>query len=126
MSLKATAIAEFSSAAHGKEPGPDEKRLITEYGIGFDGRYYRYREYRYDHLADAIRYAELERARGGRQPAEDQPQWLEPLKPTEDERVLMEQFAVAFDGKFFLYEGYRYERCTDAINYARLKKPKIV
>lgn len=126
MSPQATHRAITESAPGSKEPSPEERRLVTEFGIGFDGRYYRYREYRYDHLSDAISYARQERAKGGKQPVDAQPQWLEPLSPTEDERILMEQFAVAFDGKFFLYDGYRYERCIDAINYARLKKPKIL
>lgn len=101
---------------------PDEQRLAAELGIGFDGRYYRYRDYRYDRLADAIGYARLERARPGWQPIAGEPRWLPPLQPTEADRRLMAEFAIAFDGKCYVFDGYRYDHCADAANYARLRR----
>lgn len=101
--------------------GAEERRRIIRYGIGFDGRFYRYREYRYDRLADALNYAELDIARTGRPPLQAQGEWLAPLRPTAEEQEQMASLGIAFDGKHYLYDGYRYERCSDAINYARLK-----
>jgi len=108
-------------------PGADENRSMAQrLGIGFDGRYYRYRDYRYDRLSDALNYARLEQARSGAQPPAAQPQWLEPLRPTEAERQLMGEFGVAFDGRCYVYDGYRYDHCKDAANYAKLKNSRKV
>lgn len=123
-----------SSTARVSDPSPfdradlssDERRRIVEFGIGFDGRYYRYREYRYDRLADALNYAELDIGRSGKPvvlPAP--PAWLEPHRPSEAERVLMERFSVSFDGRFYIYGSYRYDRCADALSYARRQRPDL-
>jgi len=48
-----------------------------------------------------------------------------------DDRKLMEQFGITAESKtIYHFEGYRYERLSDAINYARIRahqvqKPKI-
>lgn len=125
--LKTTTSAalESGSPRESEDLGADEKRRLAESGIGFDGRYYRYREYRYDRLADAVNYAELESRKSGRPPIDGQlPQWLERPKPSAEERLLMEQFDIAFDGRVYLYKAYRYDRCMDAANYAKLEKSK--
>lgn len=96
-----------------------QRRETVRLGIGFDGRYYRYRSYRYDKLSDAFKYAELESGRPGWRVSDRLSQWLEPQHPTDAEQVLMQKFGVTFDGKFYSYEGYRYERCIDAANYAK-------
>lgn len=44
-------------------PTTATQRLMTELGIAFDGRYYRYEEYRYDRFVDAINYAQLIQSR---------------------------------------------------------------
>lgn len=44
-----------------EKPVEAEQRLMDELGITFDGKYYHYGEYRYDHFADAIKYAQLKR-----------------------------------------------------------------
>lgn len=105
------------------ELNADQRRKVAQFGIGFDGRYYRYRDYRYDRLSDALNYAELESSRPGWQASDGPSQWLQPHHPTEAEQALMAQLAVTFDGKYYLYEGYRYDRCIDAINYAKSKIP---
>lgn len=48
------------------EPGmaDEQERLMTSLAIRFDGRQYRYRDYRYDRLDDAVAYAKLQLARG--------------------------------------------------------------
>ena len=40
----------------------NEQRQMAELGVTFDGRSYRYREYRYDLLSDALSYARLDHA----------------------------------------------------------------
>lgn len=47
------------------ESGKASPQLMAELGITFDGRSYRYEDYRYDRLADAINYAQLMRVRAG-------------------------------------------------------------
>ena len=101
------------------EMDADQLRKATQQGVGFDGRYYRYRSYHYDKLSDALDYAELESGRLGGQAFDPLSQWLEPYHPTDAERALMEMFGVTFDGKYYAYERYRYDRCIDAINYAK-------
>jgi hypothetical protein len=43
------------------EPSAEQRRQMAELGVSFDGRHFRYAEYRYDHLADALNYAKLQR-----------------------------------------------------------------
>lgn len=105
------------------ELSADQRRKVAQFGIGFDGRYYRYKDYRYDRLSDALNYAELESGRPGWQATHGFAQWLEPHQPTAAELALMAPLAVTFDGKYFNYESHRYERCIDAINYAKSKMP---
>lgn len=99
-----------------------ERREMAPLGIGFDGRYYRYEEYRYDLCSDAVNYARLDRSRRGCRTEHDvQPQWTAPGKPTEDERRVMADLGITFDGTHYRYLDYRYDRLPDAMNYARLK-----
>jgi hypothetical protein len=44
-----------------EKPVEAEQRFMDEFGIICDGKYYWYDEYRYDHFADAIKYAQLKR-----------------------------------------------------------------
>lgn len=44
-----------------EKPSAEQQRAMSELGVSFDGKHYRYREYRYDHLADAINYARLQK-----------------------------------------------------------------
>jgi hypothetical protein len=41
----------------------DLQRLMSAFGIYYDGRFYRYSGYRYDRLGDAVAYAELMQSR---------------------------------------------------------------
>lgn len=46
-------------------PSPEaNEEMMSNFGIRFDGERYHYREYRYDNLADALRYAKLQESRG--------------------------------------------------------------
>lgn len=44
-----------------EKPSVEQQRTMAELGVSFDGKRYRYREYRYDHLIDAINYAKLKK-----------------------------------------------------------------
>lgn len=117
--------APHSTAPESRSLGEeDERRLARQLGVGFDGRHYRYRDYRYDRLADAINYARLEQARSGEKAPAGQPEWAEPLQPTDAERRLMAELGITFDGRAYIYDGYRYDHCQDAANYARLKRAR--
>ena len=100
-----------------------ERSKMALLGIGFDGRYYRYREYRYDLCSDAVNYAQLDHSRSMyRTPSSAILPWKTPEEPTDDEKKVMSEFGITYDGKYYRYEGYRYDRFADAINYAKLKR----
>lgn len=96
----------------------DERDAAISMGVGFDGRFYRYRTFRYELCTDAVNYAELDR---------DKPQyrakvingapWEKRIEPTDKERYMMETLGITFDGRYYRYESYRYEHCADAANY---------
>lgn len=91
--------------------------------IVFDGRYYRYKSYRYDLLSDALAYARLDVTRS--EPfveVRDYGKWTTAEKPTAAERQTMADLNITFDGRSYRYEQYRYDRFADAINYAQLKR----
>jgi hypothetical protein len=100
-----------------------ERRVATALGISFDGRYYRYKGYRYDGCADAIDYARLDRSRS---PCSDeepgQSTWNFPPAPTEEEQKRMAEYCITFDGRYYRYAGYRYDGLDDAVRYSALKR----
>ncbi len=101
----------------------DDERVAKALGIGFDGRQYRYRAYRYDELSDALTYVRLQRARPGyREEAAAEVPWLDPEVPTDGEMREMDDLAISFDGRLYHYGDYRYERVGDAVDYARLSR----
>jgi hypothetical protein len=96
---------------------------MADLGVRFDGRFYRYKDYHYDLLADALRYATLDRDSHPYQATtDDAPIWTAPDEPTEEERQVMKELDVTFDGRYYRYSDYRYDRLADAVNYARLKR----
>lgn len=95
--------------------------LMTEYGIGFDGRSYWYQQYRYDMLDDALAYAQRDRSRLTGKPEDSgKHRWHEPEAPTPAQEECMAELGIVFDGRYYRYDGYRYDRFIDAINYAQL------
>ncbi|WP_420473295.1 hypothetical protein [Noviherbaspirillum sp. ST9] len=99
-----------------------EREVAAPMGIGFDGRFYRYRTYRYERFADAINYARLDRGNPAyRAKVIDAAPWEEPVEPTNQERRVMAALGITFDGRDFRYDGFRYEQCSDAANYAQLR-----
>lgn len=94
-----------------------EQHALAELNIGFDGRQYRYRDYRYDRAADAAAYARLERSRGVVLPP-SAIEWTARVGLTAFDRECMDRHQIAFNGHSFSYREYRYERLADALNAA--------
>lgn len=90
-------------------------------GVGFDGRFYRYRAYRYELCSDAVAYAELDRYKPQyRERVIQSAPWKKTIAPTDSEHRVMNALGITFDGKYYRYESYRYEHCADAASYAAL------
>ena len=101
----------------------EQKVAGKEFGIGFDGRQYRYLAHRYDRFSDALTYARLAHAKPNHPDKTGAAaEWLDRKGPTDDEMRTMDELAISFDGKQYRYEGHRYERVNDAFNYARLNR----
>lgn len=100
---------------------PERERLMAAFSIAFNGRHYLYGPYRYDHLADAVNYARLQRANAS---GDEQigvmsaPEQVE--VPSESDRQLMKTLDIAFLDGVYRLETYRYDRLADAVAYARL------
>lgn len=95
-------------------------------GVSFDGRAYRFGEYRYDRLEDAVAYSELERTRAAAAPvAAALPNAASVIDLTDWDADAATGLGVTFDGKFFRYLAYRYDRFADACAYADLDRRRI-
>lgn len=104
-------------------PLPDAERdVAASMGVGFDGHFYRYRTFRYERCSDAVNYAKLDRVKPQYQAKViNGSAWEKTVEPTDQEQCEMAALGVGFDGRYFRYESYRYERCADAVNYAKLR-----
>jgi hypothetical protein len=99
----------------------EEHMLMAEYSIGYDGLRYAYNGYRYDRLADAVDYAKLLRARPSMQDrGGPSTRRAEIGVPTAADRELMTSLAIRFEAGTYRFEGFRYDRLADAVNYATL------
>ena len=95
-------------------------RQAAEPGITFNGRRYSYRGYRYDRLADAVNYAELDRSRAFADPGADDAAPLESVpRPSAGDRKRMRGLGITYADGVFHWDKYRYDRLADAIAYAR-------
>jgi hypothetical protein len=103
------------------EPGEAE-RLMAEFAITYNGRHYEYDVYRYDHLADAVNYATLQRSKA---PRDDEvrptPSREYVEDPDESQRALMATLAITFQNGRYRLGDFRYDRLADAVDYARLQ-----
>ena len=93
---------------------------MAQLGIYFDGRNYRYRDYRYGRLRDALAYARLMRSRypdeaPGITPAHDSMV----QSPSESQRELMQQLSISMDAGLYRLGDFRYDNLADAVSYAR-------
>lgn len=116
-----------NDATQGAAPGPyaaaaDECQLMAELSIIRDGRQYLYDGYCYDRLADAVAYAQL--GRGHTRPPG--PSSAAPChvvdSPTALDRQLMTELSISFQNDRFVFEGHRYDRLSDAVDYARHRR----
>lgn len=97
-----------------------EREEALALGVGFNGRQFRYREFKYDKLADAMAYARLDRARDGTVPVSPvEPEWLPRPVPSDADQMLIERFAITADGNAFRYRTHRYDFLADALTYAQ-------
>lgn len=88
--------------------------------VTFDGRHYHFRQYRYEHLDDALRYASAQlHAPGGRRDPAFQPQWLPEPVPDEAQQSLMRKLDIGFAAGRFSVGAYHYDKLDDAVAYVR-------
>ena len=89
-------------------------------GISFNGSQFVYRDFKYDRLADAIAYAEVDVEREGKAPAATTAaDWLAPPLPGLADQAEMQEHGIVFENRRYKYLDYRYDRLADALNYAR-------
>ena len=105
----------------GRTASPDEQHDAAQLGVASDGPDYTFNGYRYQELDDAIAYARIARSRpdGG---AGDRGPGLQRIRaagPTAHEREVMATHGIQFDGRAYLYAGFRYDCLIDAINQVR-------
>jgi hypothetical protein len=99
--------------------GRDNEALAARLEITFDGKRYAYRQYRYDHFDDAMRYALASQARRDFVPDEAfQPQWNTPFCPTADDVQRMKPFGITYSDGYYHFGNYRYDQLGFAIAYA--------
>jgi hypothetical protein len=97
------------------------KRQPAHSKVVFDGRRYRYKQYSYDLLSDAVSYAQLDASSPTFQMEPYVcPQWVDVDRPAEADQRSMVDLNITFDGKYYRYGDDRYEHFADAINYAKL------
>lgn len=88
--------------------------------ITFDGLYYHFRQYRYERLDDAVRYADAQHCKPGYRPDPSfMPQWLPAWEPDAAQREAMRELGIGFDHGRFTVGLYRYEQLEDAVAFAR-------
>jgi len=87
--------------------------------VTFDGRHYRFRQFRYDAAADALCYARLQHDRPGFRPDPAFcPQWLPPWQPDMEQLTQMRVLGISMQGGRFGFGPYRYDRLEDAVAFA--------
>lgn len=118
----ASVCALLASAASAIADAPGERaRVMAEFSISYNGRHYQYDRYRYDHLADAVAYARLQRSEPPAGAGSAPMPLAQPVEePDESQRRLMAAFAITFQDGVYHLGAYRYDRLADAVAYAGL------
>lgn len=97
----------------------EEKAYAMQLGIAFNGMQFVYLDFKYDRLSDAISYAEQEAVRTLKPPVASTPRdWLDRPVPSATDQALMKANGIAFDGRRYKFQEYRYDRLADAVNYS--------
>ncbi|MGO4382332.1 hypothetical protein [Pseudoduganella sp. RAF53_2] len=100
-------------------PQQMDESLGARFEISFDGKRYAFRQHRYDHFDDALRYAVSEHFKDGFLPDDAfQAHWEVPYCPSGLEQELMKLHGVVYVACRFRYGGYRYEKLCDAVAFA--------
>jgi hypothetical protein len=95
-------------------------RLMAKYLITYNGLHYEKDGYRYEELADAVRYAKIQRSLGKHEIApKHRPESIE--TPNESQRSLMNKLGITFQDGVYHFETFCYEHLSDAIDYAQLQ-----
>jgi hypothetical protein len=101
----------------------DSVHLMAEFSIVHGGRYYYYGGYRYERLADAVAYAQLvQTLQPQRSNASSLARFDAVESPSDSDRELMIELSISFKHGCFVFEGFRYDRLIDAVNYARHRR----
>ena len=98
---------------------PDSSRLMAEFSIVQSGRYFWYDNYRYEHLEDAVAYAQVDRARGVPRTYAAKPHFESAELPDAADLKAMADLSIAYEHGQFVFDGYHYDHLADATNYAR-------
>ncbi len=97
-----------------------ERNRAMQLGISFNGNQFIYRDFRYDQLPDAIKYAESDIKRQGKPATPTHPEdWLPRPLPSSEDQALMKQYGIVFEAWRYRYQDYRYDRLADAVKYAQ-------
>ena len=97
---------------------------MAQFHIGYDGRRYHRSGYRYDRLEDAVAYARLVGSQPGRVDTVGAfAQGNAPAWPTDAEQALMVSLGIRFDEGAYRFESFRYDKLSDAVNYAKQQSP---
>lgn len=118
-----TSVASNSSprcATDSAKVTTDDAESMSQLGIYFDGRNYRYRGYRYGRLRDALAYARLMRSRHAKRASGVAP---EPDSVVASQREhaaeLMRQLSISFEAGAYRLGDFRYDNLADAVSYAQ-------
>ena len=105
----------------GRTASLDEQHDAAQLGVASDGPDYVFNGYRYQELDDAVAYARIARSRpdGGAGDRGPGLQRQRAAAPTVRELEVMATHGVQFDGRAYLYAGFRYDRLVDALNQVR-------
>lgn len=88
-------------------------------GVSFDGRTWHYRQFSYDHLEDALRYARVDAARPGMRDEAAPVQWRQWTGPSAQDRLRMAAHGIAYEQGYYRWGPYRYEQLDAAVAYAQ-------
>lgn len=115
-----------TSERDGPSPAQSKReRQMAEFSVGHDGLRYHYNGYRYDRWEDAVAYASLGRDRPGQVDAGGPfAPGKRPAPTTDAEHALMTSLGIRFDDGTYRFEGFRYDKLADAVNYATRSKPR--
>jgi hypothetical protein len=116
----------FTDTIYAEISVDEKRRLMAEFSITRHGRYYHFDTYRYELLSDAIAFAEIVRARSPHTAQRPDPSALEKCDdaqtPNAADQQLMQEFSISLQNYSFVFEGFRYDRLIDAVNYARHRR----